>query len=116
FVGLPEAKLNLAQAAVYLALAPKSNASAVALWRAEEDVKGSGPLPVPTHLRDSHSPASRSIGAGEGYRYAHAHGGWVEQHHLPEELRERRYFQAIAGREAKLAADLDAKKREEEPG
>ncbi|MDQ3952448.1 MAG: replication-associated recombination protein A [Actinomycetota bacterium] len=101
FVGLPEAKLNLAQAAVYLSLAPKSNASAVALWRAEEDLEA-GPLPVPPHIRDSHAAASRMLGAGKGYVYPHDHGGYVEQDYLPEELRERRYFEAIRGAEAEL--------------
>ncbi|HEU4480938.1 MAG TPA: replication-associated recombination protein A [Actinomycetota bacterium] len=103
FVGLPEAKLNLAQSAVYLALAPKSNASAVAIWKAEEDVTNDGPLPVPPHLRDSHSSAGRALGAGKGYEYPHAHGGYVRQSYLPEEVRERRYFRAIRGREAELA-------------
>lgn len=111
FVGLPEAKLNLAQAAVYLALAPKSNASAVALWRAEEDVKASGPLGVPKHLRDSHGAASRAIGAGKGYKYAHSFGGYAAQQHLPDELKERRYFEAITGCEKDLADELDHKKR-----
>ncbi|MDQ4065224.1 MAG: replication-associated recombination protein A, partial [Actinomycetota bacterium] len=111
FVGLPEAKLNLSQAAVYLALAPKSNASAVALWRAEEDVKASGPLPVPTHLRDAHAAASRAIGAGKGYKYAHSFGGWVDQRHLPEELGDKRYFEPIAGEEKELSRQLDEKKR-----
>ena len=111
FVGLPEAKLNLAQAAVYLALAPKSNASALTIWSAEADVKETGPLPVPAHLRDSHAAASRSIGAGEGYEYAHRHGGWVEQQHLPDALADKTYFTALAGREAELAEELAAKKR-----
>jgi putative ATPase len=113
FVGLPEAKLNLAQAVIYLALAPKSNASATALWRAEEDVKNTGPLPVPKHLRDSHSPASRSIGAGEGYKYAHSFGGWADQQHLPDELADKRYFEAIEGREAELSQRLAKKKKDE---
>ena len=111
FVGLPEAKLNLSQAAAYLAIAPKSNASAVALWRAEEDVVSAGPLPVPAHLRDSHSPASRSIGAGKGYKYAHEFGGWAEQQHLPDALKDRRYYEPITGREKELGAELEAKKR-----
>ena len=110
FAGLPEAKLNLAQAAVYLAIAPKSNASAVTLWRAEEDVRALGPLPVPTHLRDSHSPASRSIGAGNGYEYPHDHGGWVAQAYLPERLEGRRYFEPITGREQALTTDPPATK------
>jgi putative ATPase len=103
FAGLPEAKLNLSQAAVYLSLAPKSNASALAIWRAEEDVKNTGPLPVPPHVRDSHSYASRSIGAGKGYKYAHSFGGYVQQQHLPDELKDKRYFEPIRGREAELA-------------
>jgi putative ATPase len=110
FAGLPEAKLNLAQAATYLASAPKSNASAVALWRAEEDVRASGPLPVPDALRDSHSPASRSTGAGKGYRYPHAFGGYVDQQHLPDDLRDRSYYEPITGREAELAAELENKR------
>ncbi|CAN5707241.1 AAA family ATPase [soil metagenome] len=104
FVGLPEAQLNLAQAAAYLALAPKSNASAPAIWKAAEDVKGDGPLPVPPHLRDAHSPASRSIGAGKGYEHPHQHGGYVEQQYLPDEARERRYYEPQRGRERELAA------------
>jgi putative ATPase len=110
FAGLPEAKLNLAQAAVYLALAPKSNASALALWRAEKDLEA-GPLPVPGHLRDSHSPASRSIGAGKGYVYPHERGGYVEQDYLPEELRDRKYFEPIRGAEEELSrATSEARK------
>jgi putative ATPase len=116
FVGLPEAKLNLSQAAAYLAIAPKSNASAVALWRAEEDVASAGPLPVPTHLRDSHSPASRSIGAGKGYKYAHEFGGWAEQQHLPDALKDRRYYEPITGRERELEAELQAKKTSRKSG
>ncbi|MFN2525073.1 MAG: replication-associated recombination protein A [Actinomycetota bacterium] len=112
FVGLPEAKLNLAQAAVYLALAPKSNASAVALWSAEADVAAGGPLPVPDHLRDSHAVASRMTGAGKGYKYAHQHGGYVDQQHLPDRLKDQRYFRAIAGAEKDLERALNARRAE----
>jgi len=111
FVGLPEAKLNLSQAVIYLALAPKSNASAVAVWSAEEDIRSSGPLPVPDHLRDSHGRASKATGAGQGYEYPHARGGWVQQDHLPDAMRGRRYFRAISGRESELARELEGKKR-----
>ncbi len=111
FVGLPEAKLNLSQAVIYLALAPKSNASAVAMWSAEEDIRSSGPLPVPDHLRDSHGRASKATGAGQGYEYPHARGGWVQQDHLPDAMRGRRYFRAISGRESELARELEGKKR-----
>ncbi|MEA2487675.1 MAG: putative ATPase [Actinomycetota bacterium] len=107
FVGLPEAKLNLAQSAVYLALAPKSNASARALWAAEEEVKATGPLQVPAHIRDSHGHASRSIGAGAGYLYPHEFGGWVAQQYLPDRLTDKRFFSPITGREQELGSRLD---------
>ena len=118
FIGLPEAKLNLSQAAVYMSLAPKSNASALALWKAEGDVKEDGPLPVPPHIRDAHSPASRSIGAGGGYEYPHAHGGYVRQSYLPEEVAGRSYFEPIRGREAELAERIRAELRQQgdDPG
>jgi putative ATPase len=111
FVGLPEARLNLSQAAAYLALAPKSNAATKAIVAALEDVESAGPLPVPPHLRDAHSPASRSIGAGKGYRYPHEYGGYVDQDYLPEDLRDRRYYEPVRGREAELEQQLEQQRR-----
>ena len=121
FVGLPEAKLNLAQAATYLAIAPKSNASLLAIVRADEDVKAAGPLPVPNHIKDAHGAASRAIGAGRDYKYPHDYGGSVEQSYLPDELRHRRYFEPRAGREAELVRERDSRRshessRRSEPG
>ncbi len=113
FVGFPEAKLNLAQSATYLALAPKSNASALAIWRAEDDVVQDGPQMVPAHLRDSHSGAARSTGAGKGYSYPHDHGGYVAQQYLPDVAAGRSYYTPIRGREAELYAQI---KRELEHG
>ena len=106
FVGLPEAKLNLAQACIYLSLAPKSNASAVAIWRAEADVAEDGPLPVPPHIRDAHAAASKALGAGKGYRYPHDHGGWVKQDYLPEAKKGSSYFTPLEGVEVELTARL----------
>ena len=111
FVGLPEAKLNLAQSCIYLALAPKSNASARAIWKAESDVAEDGPLPVPPHIRDAHAAASKALGAGKGYLYPHEHGGWVEQDYLPEAAKGRRYFEAIEGREKELASELEKRRK-----
>ena len=111
FVGLPEARYNLVQSAAYLALAPKSNASAKALWGADEIVKSSGPLPVPDHLRDSNAAASRMTGAGKGYEYPHAHGGYVKQDYLPEAIRDKRLYEAIRGREKDLEEDRRGQKR-----
>ena len=113
FVGLPEAALNLSQAVVYLSIASKSNASAKAIWAANEEVQATGPLPVPPHIRDAHAPASRAQGAGRGYRYPHDTGGYVEQDYLPEDIRGHRYFEAITGRERELA---DRLRRSQERG
>ncbi|MFN2464563.1 MAG: replication-associated recombination protein A [Candidatus Dormibacteria bacterium] len=93
FVGLPEAMLNLSQAAIYLACAPKSNASTLAISRAREELQRRGAQPVPAHLRDSHYPGARKLGHGDGYRYPHdAPGGWVDQQYLPDRLREARFY------------------------
>ncbi|MDP9068796.1 MAG: replication-associated recombination protein A [Actinomycetota bacterium] len=110
FVGLPEAKLNLSQAATYLAIAPKSNASAVAIWSAEDVVNSQGPLPVPAHLRDSHAAASRAFGAGAGYEYPHAHGGYVDQRYLPDDIADHSFFEPIAGRELELQKELERRR------
>ena len=71
FVGLPECQLNLAHAVTYMACAPKSNASMVALSEAKTDVREGRLLPVPIHLRDSHYQAAKRLGHGEGYQYSH---------------------------------------------
>jgi putative ATPase len=94
FVGLPEAQLNLSQAATYLASAPKSNASTLAIGRASEDVRKFPAAGVPAHLRDSHYRGAAKLGHGKGYRYPHDYpGGWVEQQYLPDEVRGRRYYE-----------------------
>jgi putative ATPase len=86
-VGLPEARFALAEAAVYLALAPKSNSLATALMRADDAVGRLGNAPVPPHLRDAHYRSARKLGHGEGYRYPHDDpSGWVDQRYLPEGL------------------------------
>jgi putative ATPase len=94
FVGLPEAKLNLSQAATYLATAPKSNASTLAISRASEEVRRFPAAGVPAHLRDAHYRGAAKLGHGKGYRYPHDHpGAWVEQQYLPDEVRARRYYE-----------------------
>ena len=93
-VGLPEAQLNLSQAAIYLATAPKSNRSAVAIWTARADVRDGAVGEVPAHLRDAHYQGAAAIGHGEGYEYPHDHGsGTVAQQYLPDALRERRWYE-----------------------
>jgi putative ATPase len=82
-IGMPEAQLTLSQAVIYMATAPKSNASALAIWAAAKDVKEGRTLPVPKHLKDTHYPGAKRLGHGEGYRYAHDFpGGIVEQDYL----------------------------------
>jgi len=84
FVGLPEAQLALAQAAIYVACAPKSNASASAIWKAVADVKQEPIRPVPKHLKDSHYPAAKKAGFGADYKYPHDfEDGFVPQQYLP---------------------------------
>jgi putative ATPase len=91
-VGLPEARLNLAQAAIYLARAPKSNSVIAALSRATEDAVSSDPVPL--HLRDTHYPGARRLGHGKGYKYPHEYPGHeVEQEYRPARFEGNRYYE-----------------------
>ena len=91
-VGLPEARLNLSQAAIYLARAPKSNASYVAIKEATQDVREHGHLRPPDELRDAHYYGARKLGRGQGYVYPHSDPAGFEVDHLPEQLRGRKYY------------------------
>jgi putative ATPase len=97
FIGMPEGFLPLAEAALYLAAAPKSNSVLRAYVAASADVAETLHQPVPLHLRNAVTGLGRSMGYGAGYRYAHDHeGGVVEQQHLPAPLTGRRYYQPSA--------------------
>src|SRR5205823_6549245 len=88
FVGLPECQLPLAQAVTYIATAPKSNASTMAIAKAREDVRAGRTLAVPEHLRDASYRGAAKLGHGDGYQYSHDFaGGWVDQPYLPEARR-----------------------------
>jgi putative ATPase len=106
FVGLPECQLPLAQAVTYIATAPKSNASTLAIGRAREDVRSGRTLAVPLHLRDTHYRGADQLGHGAGYEYSHdAPDGWTPQAFLPEE---RRYYEPVdRGHEAVIRSRLD---------
>jgi putative ATPase len=94
YVGLPEAALNLAEAVIYLARAPKSNAVVVALGRAQADVRSGLTQEVPTHLRDAHYKGAAEIGHGTGYVYPHDDpSGVVEQQYRPDALEGRVYYE-----------------------
>jgi len=92
-IGLPEAQLNLAQAVVHLATAPKSNAVTVGIGAAVEDVRAGRAGPVPRHLRDAHYPGSNGLGHGTGYRYPHDDPrGVVAQQYAPDDVVGRDYY------------------------
>ncbi len=84
FIGMPEARITLAQATTYVASAPKSNASYRAIEAALEDIKNEETMEVPDHLKDSSYSGAKKLGHGEGYKYPHAFGGHVEQQYLPK--------------------------------
>ena len=108
-VGLPECSHNLAQATVYLALAPKSNASYKALGAARAEVRENGAKTPPDYLRDAHYPGAGKLGRGEGYRYAHDEpGGVSDQPLLPPELEGKRFYKPTErGFEAELMKRLN---------
>ncbi len=93
FIGMPEGRIPLAEAVTYLALAPKSNASYLAIDAAIADVRAGRIGRVPPHLRDAHYPGAKRLGHGKGYRYAHdGEHGVVEQQYPPDELVGRDYY------------------------
>ena len=106
FVGMPECRIPLVQAATYIALAPKSNATIKAIDAAMEDVRTQRVLPVPVHLRDAHYPGAERLGHGVGYQYAHDHpGGWVPADYLGVE---KTYYEPVdRGVEAELKKRLE---------
>jgi putative ATPase len=108
FIGMPEGRLNLAQAVIALALAPKSNAVVSAIDAALADVHAGKIGLVPPHLRDAHYPGAKAYGHGKGYQYAHDHPhGIAAQQYLPDELTEARYYEPTEhGAEAALSARL----------
>ncbi len=114
-VGLPECTLNLSQAAAYLALAPKSNASIMAIRRAQGHVREHGAAEPPSYLQDAHYPGAKQLGRGQGYVYPHDEpGGVSDQQLLPEDVRGMRFYEpADRGFEAKLRermAELDERR------
>ncbi|HRX87027.1 MAG TPA: replication-associated recombination protein A [Phycisphaerae bacterium] len=107
FIGLPECQLPLSQAVIYLACAPKSNAAALAVWSAGDDVRNARTVPVPAHLRDTHYAGSKKLGAGEGYVYPHDQpDGLAAQQYLTVD---KRYYEPTdRGYEVRIAERLAA--------
>ncbi len=106
-IGLPEARLNLAQAVIALAVAPKSNAVIMAIDEAQADVRSGKVGPVPPHLRDAHYAGSKKIGHGSGYKYAHDEPfGVAEQQYAPDVVADATYY-----RPTSLGAEAAVKER-----
>ena len=97
-VGYPEASINLAQAVILLASAPKSNAAFMAYQKAKEDLRSRKIDDVPDHLKDSHYKGAKEMGLGRDYKYPHAYGGYVQQQYLPDNLYQEKvkYYEPTA--------------------
>jgi putative ATPase len=108
FVGLPEARIPMAEAAIYLATAPKSNATVTAISSAWQDVQREEARPVPPPLRDTSYPGARGLGHGAGYRYPHDEpNGFVVQAYVPDNVKDRTYYEpSNAGYEEEVRGRL----------
>ncbi len=113
FIGMPEGRIPLAEAVVYLATAPKSNASYLAIDKAIADVRAGKIGRVPAHLRDAHYSGAKKLGHGKGYRYPHdADLGVLEQQYAPDELAGARYYEPTDhGNEREVSARLEKLRR-----
>ncbi len=110
YVGMPEARIVLAQTATYLASCPKSNAAYLSIEKALEDVKANPYLPVPLHLRNAPTKLMQELGYGRDYRYAHTfENHFVEQQYLPDELKDKIYYYPTdIGRESNIKKYLES--------
>ena len=109
WLGMPEARIPIAQAIIYIATAPKSNSVITAVDAALATVEKRGAEPVPIHLRDTHYPGAAKLGHGKGYKYPHDYPHhYVAQNYLPENLQDFRvYFPSIQGREMVIKERLE---------
>jgi putative ATPase len=112
FVGLPEARIPLAQATVYIACAPKSNAAYMGIESAMKDVEENRTQEVPDHLKDASYRGAKKLGRGEGYKYAHSYDGhYVEQEYVRK--RKQYYIPTNIGHEKKIKEWLETLKKNE---
>lgn len=114
-IGMPEAQLILSEAVIYVATAPKSNASCLAVGRAFDAVKHTRTAPVPPHLQDSHYKSAEKLGRGLGYKYAHDYPmHYVKQQYLPDGLTEEKFYEPTEnGYEKQVSAYMDKLKNQE---
>ena len=115
-VGLPEARLNLAEAAIYLARAPKSNAVITALGEAAKDVREHGHVRPPDELRDTHYYGAKKLGRGQGYIYPHSDPRGFEVDHLPEPLKGRKYYRPSGSGEEEGGREWRLRRQRKRPG
>lgn len=111
---MPEAQIILAQAAAYVACAPKSNASCNAIFQAMQTVEQTGNLPIPAHLQDAHYKGAAKLGHGTGYKYSHDYpNNYVEQQYLPYELNGQEFYSPSGnGYEVKIREHMKRIKEE----
>lgn len=109
YVGLPEARIPLAQAAIYIASVPKSNAAVTAIDQALEAVRNNSTSGVPSHLKDAHYSGAQDLGNGAGYKYPHNYPGhYIQQQYLPDELKTAQFYDPTNnGHEQRLKKFLD---------
>lgn len=113
FVGMPEARIPLAQATVYVACAPKSNAAYLGIESALSDIEKEKTMEVPGHLKDANYPGAEKLGHGKGYKYAHDYEGhFVEQEYVPKN--KKYYNPTDIGFEAKIKSHLDSLRKKKE--
>lgn len=117
-IGMPEAQIILAQAAAYVACAPKSNSASAAIFEAAGVVEETGNLPIPSHLQDAHYKGAAKLGHGTGYKYAHDYKNhYVKQQYLPYELSGREFYRPSGnGYEVKIKEHMKRIREEAEEG
>ena len=116
-IGLPECELNLAQAATYLATAPKSNASYQGLLSAKESIRKNAHFTIPNTIRDAHYGGATDLGRGTGYLYPHNFGGYVKQDYMPKEFKNMKFYEPKKiGYEKRIWEYLESLKEREEEG
>lgn len=116
FIGMPESQIILSHAVTYIATAPKSNAAMSAVFSAMQDVKATGVVTIPPHLKDAHYKSAGELGHGLGYKYAHDYNNhYVKQQYLPDELKERQYYKPTEnGYEKKINSWMDFIRKDDE--
>ncbi len=111
-IGMPEGRIVLSQAAIYMATAPKSNRAYLAIDEALSDIRTKEVGEVPTHLKDGHYPGAKNLGNGIGYKNPHNFSGKIEQDYLPAEFKDKKYYKPTEnGYEMEIKKRMEANSR-----